>query len=345
MSDAINITVTPPATQTTNVVVTPPPQTVVNISTNNSALAISPTVYPVARPGARFALSPSVVKNGDIITCFGNPEIFTLTFVSAITDTTTFEVKFYDDNDDDPAIWDAPACATTSIAATAFATWINDYGVFGSYLISTVGDTVTIGRYSYLDATGQTLNNCSTIGFVKIGGNGTMATNPTVTKIQSMDTPYGGTWIVADHNQIHTEQGYLYSNWLSEAPNNGQYYVRQNKQWVTQPALNPFNQTLNNGSDAQFGKISTLNNTYQTRYDDGFTGPLDFWQFGNAAGGGFDFAYTGTNVFTIAPDGAIIFSPQTSTPSAHEGAIYYNSTTHHFYGYNGTAWKQLDNTL
>ena len=122
MSDAINITVTPPATQTTNVVVTPPPQTVVNISTNNSALAISPTVYPVASPGARFALSPSVVKNGDIITCFGNPEIFTLTFVSAITDTTTFEVKFYDDNDDDPAIWDAPACATTSIAATAFAT-------------------------------------------------------------------------------------------------------------------------------------------------------------------------------------------------------------------------------
>ena len=26
-----------------------------------------------------------------------------------------------------------------------------------------------------------------------------------------------------------------------------------------------------------------------------------------------------------------------------EGGIYYNTTNKHFYGYNGTTWKQLDN--
>lgn len=29
--------------------------------------------------------------------------------------------------------------------------------------------------------------------------------------------------------------------------------------------------------------------------------------------------------------------------SLTEGRIYYNSTDKHFYGYNGTEWKQLDN--
>lgn len=33
----------------------------------------------------------------------------------------------------------------------------------------------------------------------------------------------------------------------------------------------------------------------------------------------------------------------TSAPAAAEGNIYYNKTSKHFYGYNGTSWVQLDN--
>lgn len=32
-----------------------------------------------------------------------------------------------------------------------------------------------------------------------------------------------------------------------------------------------------------------------------------------------------------------------AAPTATEGAIYFNGTDKHFYGYNGTAWVQLDN--
>lgn len=42
--------------------------------------------------------------------------------------------------------------------------------------------------------------------------------------------------------------------------------------------------------------------------------------------------------------GQLIHNPISSAPSSpEEGAIYYNSTDKHFYGYNGTTWKQLDN--
>jgi hypothetical protein len=347
MSDTINIAVTPPATQTTNVVVTPPTQTVVNISTNNSAPVIavngSPTVYPVASPGARFVLSPSVVKNGDIVTCFGNPEIFTITFNSGISDTAHYDVHFYDINGSDPYDWTAPACATTSLAATAFGTWISDYGVCSTYLISVVANVVTIGRYSYTNPSRTSNNTCSTISFTKTSGSGSMSIGPTVAKTQSMGT-YGGTWVVVDRTQIHNDQGYLFSNWINEAPLDGNLWVRQNGEWAEQGAINPFNQSLNTSNSVKFLNISTLNGLYETKYDDGF-GETDYWVFGASDNGAFNFAYTGTSVFTVLSDGAIIFRPKTSAPSAEEGAIYYNSTTHHFYGYNGTAWKQLDNTI
>jgi GH18 family chitinase len=32
-----------------------------------------------------------------------------------------------------------------------------------------------------------------------------------------------------------------------------------------------------------------------------------------------------------------------TTPTGIEGGIYYNNSTKHFYGYDGTTWKQLDN--
>ena len=37
-----------------------------------------------------------------------------------------------------------------------------------------------------------------------------------------------------------------------------------------------------------------------------------------------------------------VFTPGVQ-PESIEGTIYYNTTTKHFYGYDGTNWKQLDN--
>jgi len=46
----------------------------------------------------------------------------------------------------------------------------------------------------------------------------------------------------------------------------------------------------------------------------------------------------------IKVDGKLVLGEHTDVPyGAVEGAMYYNSTDKHFYGYNGTAWKQLDN--
>jgi len=39
----------------------------------------------------------------------------------------------------------------------------------------------------------------------------------------------------------------------------------------------------------------------------------------------------------------IILKSSATAPTGVEGGIYYNSTDKHFYGYNGTSWKQLDN--
>lgn len=44
-------------------------------------------------------------------------------------------------------------------------------------------------------------------------------------------------------------------------------------------------------------------------------------------------------------EGSLQFAVLSSSSAltASEGKIFYNSTTHHFYGYDGTTWKQLDN--
>lgn len=39
----------------------------------------------------------------------------------------------------------------------------------------------------------------------------------------------------------------------------------------------------------------------------------------------------------------IVLRSSTSAPTGIEGGVYYNSSTKHFYGYDGTSWKQLDN--
>ena len=39
----------------------------------------------------------------------------------------------------------------------------------------------------------------------------------------------------------------------------------------------------------------------------------------------------------------IVLRSSSSAPTGVEGGVYYNSSTKHFYGYDGTNWKQLDN--
>lgn len=41
--------------------------------------------------------------------------------------------------------------------------------------------------------------------------------------------------------------------------------------------------------------------------------------------------------------GNMIFAPKTRPASPANGQIYFDSSDSHFYGYNGTAWVQLDN--
>jgi hypothetical protein len=51
-----------------------------------------------------------------------------------------------------------------------------------------------------------------------------------------------------------------------------------------------------------------------------------------------------TSILAHYFSGQLVYNPQSSAPSSPvEGAIYYNSTDKHFYGYNATTWKQLDN--
>lgn len=42
-------------------------------------------------------------------------------------------------------------------------------------------------------------------------------------------------------------------------------------------------------------------------------------------------------------DGKVYYIGITATPTAAVGTTFFNSTTSHFYGYNGSAWVQLDN--
>ena len=40
---------------------------------------------------------------------------------------------------------------------------------------------------------------------------------------------------------------------------------------------------------------------------------------------------------------ALFIGNAATAPTGVEGAMFYNTATKHFFGYNGTAWKQLDN--
>lgn len=52
----------------------------------------------------------------------------------------------------------------------------------------------------------------------------------------------------------------------------------------------------------------------------------------------------GALVVDVAAPEFVDFTGRSSAPtSPNEGRVYYNSTDKHFYGWNGTAWKQLDN--
>lgn len=56
----------------------------------------------------------------------------------------------------------------------------------------------------------------------------------------------------------------------------------------------------------------------------------------------------GTNAMTFqvgngSGGGSLVLNPAGAPGSPVEGQIYYDSSTHHFFGWNGSAWKQLDN--
>lgn len=64
----------------------------------------------------------------------------------------------------------------------------------------------------------------------------------------------------------------------------------------------------------------------------------------NTIGNGSNTATIGnSSVTTTYLSPVIILRNSTSSPTGIEGGVYYNSTTKHFYGYDGTNWKQLDN--
>ena len=64
----------------------------------------------------------------------------------------------------------------------------------------------------------------------------------------------------------------------------------------------------------------------------------------NAIGKGANTVTIGnTSILANYFSGQLIPGKISSAPTAIEGGIYFNSTDKHFYGYNGTDWKQLDN--
>ena len=45
----------------------------------------------------------------------------------------------------------------------------------------------------------------------------------------------------------------------------------------------------------------------------------------------------------ISIDGSLTLAPKGAPSAPTNGEMYFNSSDNHFYGFNGTSWKQLDN--
>ena len=68
-----------------------------------------------------------------------------------------------------------------------------------------------------------------------------------------------------------------------------------------------------------------------------------FWNDGASGVWSFRHSSSGTEDAQISEKGMIPARLASDPGSPTEGTIYYNTATHHWFGYNGSAWKQLDN--
>ena len=50
-----------------------------------------------------------------------------------------------------------------------------------------------------------------------------------------------------------------------------------------------------------------------------------------------------TEAMLVGAKTVLKLKPLDSAPTGAKGQIYFNDDDHHFYGYNGQAWVQLDN--
>ena len=108
-------------------------------------------------------------------------------------------------------------------------------------------------------------------------------------------------------------------------------------------ATNTVSNTVGNGP--RIGLVNTSNSymiIQQLNVDYG----LDYWGY---SGSGFSKISTlskeGNATFSgsVTATGTVTIGNYASAPTGVKGTIYFNTTDNHFYGYNGSTWKQLDN--
>jgi hypothetical protein len=139
--------------------------------------------------------------------------------------------------------------------------------------------------------------------------------------------------------------GYLkimFRTWPDGPPMN-EFHMRQDGMTIATPGI-----SFAVGNEVEFGSTfgiyhQEFEGTDQIQlYFDGYPGTENGRLIYNPSGDDFKFMQGSTELLKISDDGVVV-PVKTSTPACEEGAIYYNSGDSHFYGCDGSSWKQLDN--